>query len=150
MECTAYEHFVGIDVSETSIRQTRTFLNSNLAGEKLHLHCADFLKYPLKASSFDAIVMGEMLEHVENPKDYLKKIASVAKKNAYICVTTCINAPSIDHIYLFKNLGELEDIFSQSGIRIKEQCILPYVDKTLEECIEQWLTINVGYVLEKQ
>ena len=150
MERTLYNNFAGIDLSETSIRQTQALLNIKRHGKNLQLHCADFLKFPLKPSSFDAIVMGEMLEHVENPQDFLKKIVLIAKNDTYIFITTCINAPAIDHIYQFKHLKQLEDIFSQCGLAIKEQCILPYVGKTLEECAEHFLTINVGYVLEKK
>ena len=147
---TAYTNFVGIDLSETSIQQTKTLANSRMHEKNIQLHCCDFLQIPLNESRFDAIVMGEMLEHVENPKDFLKKIASIAKPNAYIYITTCINGPAIDHIYQFKDLEEIELLFNQSGLSIKEQCILPYVDKTLEECINNYLPINVGYVLEKK
>jgi len=55
-----------------------------------------------------------------------------------------------DHIYLFKDTKQIEDLFSDCGLRIKQQCILPYVGKTLEECVDRLLAINVGYVLEKK
>ncbi len=150
IERASYTDFVGIDISETSIRQTGKLLEMKGYRKNVQLNCADFIKFPLKPSCFDAIVMGEMLEHVENPHDFLKKIALIAKNNAYIFVTTCINAPILDHIYLFKDLKQLEDMFNHCGLTIKEQCILPYLDKTVEECLEQFLTINVGYVLEKK
>jgi len=150
MERTAYANFVAIDLSKTSIRQTKSLVNLKNTGKKIQLHCADFLQFPLSSSSFDAIIMGEVLEHVENPQDFLKKIATLAKSNAYIFITTCINAPMTDHIYLFKNRAQLEKLFSDCGLRIKEQLILPYVGKTLKECTEQLLAINVGYVLEKK
>ena len=150
IENTVYSNFTGIDLSETSIRQTKALNNINSTGKPVRLYCVDFLHFPLKASHFDAIVMGEMLEHVENPDDFLKKIAIIAKKKAYIFITTCINAPIIDHIYLFKDTKQIEDLFSDCGFNIKKQCLLPYSGKTLEECIERLLTINVGYVLEKK
>jgi len=74
----------------------------------------------------------------------------IAKKNAYIFITTCINAPAIDHIYQFKDTKQVEDMFSDCGLRIKKQRILPYVGKTLEESMNLFLTINVGYILEKK
>ncbi|AHE68146.1 class I SAM-dependent methyltransferase [Legionella oakridgensis] len=150
LNLSAYTHFIGIDLSETSIQQTNALANWKPHEKNIQLHCTDFFNAPLEESHFDAIVMGEMLEHVENPQDYLKKIASIAKPEAYIFLTTCINAPAIDHIYQFKNLQELDTLFTQSGLNIKKQCILPYVDKTLEECINNYLAINVGYVLEKK
>lgn len=150
MTRTAYRNFIGVDLSETSIRQTKIMTDKHTQGKNIQLHCADFLKFPLKTSNFDAIVMGEMLEHVENPQDFLKKIAELAKENAYIFITTCINAPAIDHIYHFENQAQLEALFSECGLRIKAQRILPYSGKTLAECERHLLAINVGYILEKK
>lgn len=148
-QLTDYDDFIGIDLSDTSIEQTR-ILVSQYTEKKIQLHCVDFMHYPLPESSYDAIVMGEVLEHVENPKALLKKIVLLAKKNAYIFVTTCINAPITDHIYQFDSVEQLQELFSQCNLSIKEQCILPYLNKTLDECKEQGLAINVGYVLEKK
>lgn len=148
LERSSYNTFVGIDLSATSIRQTQ-LLSSN-SKKVVQLHCADFLTFPCPQEHFDAIVMGELLEHVENPQEFLNKVSLIAKNNAYIFVTTCLNAPELDHIYLFSDLTQLEDLFSHCGLRIKESCIIPYLDKSLEESIEQFLTISVGYVLEKK
>ncbi len=150
MALTKYTNFTGVDFSETSIKQTKALVEMNKKGNNLFFHCVDFLQFPLKLSGFDAIVMGEMLEHVENPQDFLKKIVLIAKKHAYIFISTCINAPAIDHIYHFKDTKQLENLFSDCGLRIKKQIILPYVGKTLEESIVGLLTINVGYILEKK
>lgn len=147
---TAYDNFMGIDLSETSIRQTKTIVGLNDRKKNISFQCVNFLQFPLPPSAFDAIVMGEMLEHVENPQDFLKKIAAIAKKNAYIFITTCINAPLTDHIYLFKDTKQVEDLFMDCGLGIKHKCILPYVGKTLEESVERRLAINVGYVLDKK
>ena len=147
---TAYDNFMGIDLSETSIRQTKALVDRHDKIKNIDLRCVNFLEFSLKTSAFDAIVMGEMLEHVENPQDFLKKIAMIAKKNAYIFITTCINAPLTDHIYLFKDTQQIEALFSECDLRIKHECILPYLGKTLEESAERRLAINVGYVLEKK
>ena len=150
VDLTDYDQCIGIDLSETSIRQTKALVDSKHSGKCIHLHCMDFLQFPLNTADYDAIVMGEMLEHVENPQDFLKKIAVIAKKDAYIFITTCINAPAIDHIYHFKDTTQIEAVFSDCGLCIKKQCILPYVGKTVKECIDRLLPINVGYVLEKK
>lgn len=147
---THYDNFTGIDISETSIGQTQKLVESKQYKKDIQLYCADFLNIALAPASFDAIIMGEMLEHVENPAEYLKKVVSIAKDDAYIFISTCINAPLIDHIYLFNNERELHDLFAQCGLGIKEQCVLPYLDKTLDECVKEFLAINIGYVLEKK
>ncbi|MGL5741037.1 MAG: class I SAM-dependent methyltransferase [Legionella sp.] len=147
---SAYTHFVAIDLSETSINQTKALVDQKNFAKKTKLYCADFLQFPEGTSTYDAIVMGEVLEHVENPQMLLRKIAALAHSTTYIFVTTCINAPMIDHIYLFRDPKEIETLFSDCGLAIKEQCMIPYVGKTLEECTKHFLAINVGYVLEKK
>jgi 2-polyprenyl-3-methyl-5-hydroxy-6-metoxy-1,4-benzoquinol methylase len=93
--------------------------------------------------------MGEVLEHVEKPDVFLRRIAELAKDDAYVFVTTCINAPTVDHIYLWRTTDELEEMITANGLKIVEPLRLPYEGKTLEESREQNLPINVAYVLAK-
>lgn len=151
MQRSAYRNFTGVDISETSIAQTRALIE-HFGGERqdLDLVCTDFLDSDLPEHGFDAVVMGEVLEHVEQPDLFLRQIARLAKKDAYIFVTTCINAPAVDHIFLFKTPEQLENLFADCGLHIKSQLIRPYEGKTLEESLQQRLAINVAYVLEKK
>ena len=77
--------------------------------------------------------MGEVLEHVEQPEVFLRRIAELAKDDGYIFITTCINAPAVDHIYLWRTTDELEDMITASGLSIVEPLRLPYEGKSLEE-----------------
>ena len=150
MERSSYDNFTGVDISETSIAQTRALIEHlGKARKGYDLACMDFLQCDLKDKSFDAVVMGEVLEHVERPDLFLKQIARIAADDAYIFVTTCINAPAVDHIFLFKDPQQLEKLFADCGLRIKNQLIKPYEGKTLQESLDQYLAINVAYVLEK-
>jgi 2-polyprenyl-3-methyl-5-hydroxy-6-metoxy-1,4-benzoquinol methylase len=151
MERSAYTKFTGVDISETSIAQTQALLD-HFCGEKkdFGLVCMDFLACDLPEQGFDAVVMGEVLEHVEQPERFLRQIVRLAKKDAHIFVTTCINAPAVDHIYLFKTSEQLEQMFSDCGLKIKNKLIKPYEGKTLEESLQQFLAINVAYVLERK
>ncbi|MDF3025269.1 MAG: methyltransferase domain protein [Alphaproteobacteria bacterium] len=151
MEESKFDTFTGVDISETSIAQTRALIDHFGADKNsFDLLCMDFLKTDLPENGFDAVVMGEVLEHVEQPELFLKQIARLANKDAHIFVSTCINAPAVDHIYLFNNPEELAKMFDACGLRIKSQLIRPYEGKTEEESLAQLLPINVAYVLEKK
>lgn len=151
MKHSSYEDFLGIDISEASIRLTRDIVTHFCPEyrDNFNLRCLDFLDSGLETGSFDAIVAGEVIEHVERPDEFLKEIARLAKPDAWIFVTTCINAPAVDHIYLFGTPEQVDDMFRACGLRIKKSLILPYEGKTVEESLKGKLSVNVAYVLEK-
>jgi 2-polyprenyl-3-methyl-5-hydroxy-6-metoxy-1,4-benzoquinol methylase len=153
METTGYDSFTGVDISETSIGQTSALIEHYRKGKpkkNLQLKCMDFLGADLPNSEFDAVIMGEVLEHVEQPDAFMKRICAVAKKDAYIFITTCIDAPVKDHIYLFENTKQIADLFDRCGLSIKAELFLPYEGKTLEESFAKRLPVSVAYVLQKK
>ncbi len=149
---SSFDDFIGIDISEASIKQTQAiidYFHPDLKN-RFQLELTDFLVADqLEAESFDAIVMGEVLEHVEQPEYFLLRIAELAKSDSYIFISTCINAPAVDHIYLWRNTDELEEMIRGSGLNIRNHLRLPYEGKSLHESIKGGLAVNVAYVLEK-
>ena len=143
-------HIKAVDISATSLAQTRAVLEHFHPGSssQVTLQESDFLDAGgLPAASFDILVMGEVLEHVEQPQLFLERLRALAAPNAHIFITTCINAPAIDHIYLWRTLDDLEDMIRASGLNIQQHLYLPYEGKTLDEALEAKLAINVAYVL---
>ena len=150
MELGSFDEFLGIDLSAASVAQTQSIVDHFHPGAPARVELQDFLEADgLVPGSFDAIVMGEVLEHVEAPEVFLRRIAELARNDAYIFVTTCINAPAVDHIYLWRTTDELERMITDSGLSIVEPLRLPYEGKSLEESRAQDLPINVAYVLTK-
>jgi 2-polyprenyl-3-methyl-5-hydroxy-6-metoxy-1,4-benzoquinol methylase len=150
MEHSTFSKFLGVDISATSIAQTRAMLDyfNPAPDANLSLSVQDFHETELPAGSCDAIVMGEVLEHVEDPASFLTKIRELAADDAHIFVTTCVNAPQIDHIYLFRKLEDIIELIESQGLKVVSQKPVPYEGKTLEQCIKQALPINVAYVLQ--
>lgn len=153
MNQCSFDSYLGVDISETSIGQTREMVQYYRQGKpekNFELKCMDFLSTDLPPGSFDAIIMGEVLEHVEQPEKFMKQIHRLAKEDAYIFITTCVDAPVVDHIYLFENTKQIADLFTRCGLKIKEELFLAYEGKTLEESFAQRLPVSVAYVLQKQ
>ena len=151
MRLSAYTVFEGLDLSPTSVALTDNLLGSGHFGEfNNYTVCQkDFLADDHLRDSYDAIVMGEVLEHVESPSSFLKKIHALSHGETFIFITTPINAPAIDHIYLFDSLQSVEQIVSQSGLRIAHCLRVPYPGCSLEQSEQQSLPINVAMVLAK-
>ena len=152
LRLSAYDNFTGIDISPTSIDLTRRLIGRAVPDrqDEVLLLQEDFLRWEPAGAPFDAIVMGEVLEHVEDPAAFLAQISAMSGPDTYIHVTTCINAPAIDHIYLFRHSDEIEAMISATGLCVLDSYLGPHHGTTVEKCIEHDLPINIAYVLGLQ
>jgi 2-polyprenyl-3-methyl-5-hydroxy-6-metoxy-1,4-benzoquinol methylase len=150
MQACKYDRFLGVDISPTSVALTKSILGSKHFGnfKSYEIKECDFLNWN-SDEKFDAVVMGEVLEHVERPQSFLEKIADLTDENSHIHITTCINSPAIDHIYLFENAQQVTDIVQSSGLVVKKQLLVPYQGTTIEQSEKELLPINIALILGK-
>lgn len=89
---------IGIDISNNSIRKARkAYSNKNV-----RFICGDAIKYDFK-TTFDVIILSNVLEHIENRVDFLLKIKPLSKK-------ILVRVPMIDRDWLTlykKSIGAL-------------------------------------------
>jgi hypothetical protein len=151
MQVSQYDQFLGIDISPTSVAITQEILSSHYFGEfsNYKIKECDFLAWESN-DKYDAVVMGEVLEHVEKPQQFLEKIATMIYPSSHVHITTCINSPAIDHIYLFENEEQVANMVEASGFYIKKQLLIPYHSTTLEQSVQEKLPINIALILGKQ
>jgi 2-polyprenyl-3-methyl-5-hydroxy-6-metoxy-1,4-benzoquinol methylase len=156
-ELGSFARMVGVDVSPTSVALSKDIMQyyGVETDADIQIQQADFLQYaPLEIAAgrdaFSCIVMGEVLEHVENPGAFLRKIRELSDADTHIYVTTCTNAPAVDHIFLFSTLAEVEALAGDNGLTITDRFVAPYAGKSVAECDANRLPVNVAYVLRKQ
>lgn len=151
MRKSRYWRFEGIDVSPTSVEMSRALLGSGFFGEfdGWDVVEQDFFASDMDSGGYSAVVMGEVLEHVEDPGQFLTRINTVSADDAFIFITTPINAPAIDHIYLFDSVESIEDLVIQAGLKVSDSLLVPYPGLSVEESVAQKLPVNVAMVLSK-
>jgi len=138
-----------IDISATSIQITKSIIN-HFYGKTSNIHflIADFLDVEFQ-KKFDFIAMGEVIEHVPNPKEFLIKLKSMLSVNGKGFVSTCVNCPTIDHVYHFKNIEEIQRMVISSGLKINKELVLPTENMPMEDIVRKKIAINYCALVSK-
>ncbi len=108
----------------------------------------DAQRMPVKGKSFDTILAGELIEHLEAPPAFLEECGRVLKKSGTLIITTpnrdsLLNrlfksyyAPA--HLSLF-NEKELRTLLENKGFRIIKYALFPYTAESSEGSRHMWL-----------
>jgi cyclopropane fatty-acyl-phospholipid synthase-like methyltransferase len=99
-------------------------------------------------SGFDFIIMGEVLEHVNNAPDFMLRTKKLLNRGGSIYLSTCANSPALDHVYHFKSADEIRDLITSHGFRIVKDLALPAEDVPQERWASELTTINYCALLE--
>lgn len=75
----------GIDIDQPALIDAAKFIGDR----SVKLILADGSKIPFPGSSFDKVVMSEVIEHVEDEEAVLKEVFRVLKKGGVLSLTTC-------------------------------------------------------------
>lgn len=142
-----FEKYCACDISKTSVAGSNKFLKFRNLADRCMVEEKDFFEY--NSEEFDCIVMGEVLEHVEQPLLMLKKIYGLLHKEGKAFITTVINAPTLDHIFLFGNIEQVLNLANETGFRIVDYMCSTEGDIPLEKAIKRKQAINVAMILEK-
>lgn len=106
-----------VDISETSLQMTEKIIGHD--GLKIHYYKKDIFEYE-DTSKYDFIVLGEVIEHLDDPKSILRKLAQLLDKDGLLWVTTPTNSPALDHVYLFHTKQDVIDLIEDSGLEISD------------------------------
>jgi ubiquinone/menaquinone biosynthesis C-methylase UbiE len=109
-------HFELIDISATSMELARA-MSPN---DRIQYHLCDVYDFPTDRK-YDFVVAGELLEHLEEPRKLLARIRAMLTPLGRAFLTTPVNAPTVDHIYLFNHAGEIREMFRSEGFLIESE-----------------------------
>lgn len=75
-------HALGLEISQTAVNQAIDNFGD-------YYICADLFEYAkIHAASFDIVILTEVIEHVENPIDFIAAIHKLLKLGGYAIITT--------------------------------------------------------------
>ena len=138
----------GWDISAQSIKHTSRVLEQFNLNKKVTLEQRNI--YDERPDNFfDALVLSEILEHLETPDLALKNMANQLRSGGLIFVNFPINSPAPDHIYLLKTIEEVVSLVRGSGYKVLETQAFPMTGYNLERAISSKVTISVVVIAEK-
>jgi 2-polyprenyl-3-methyl-5-hydroxy-6-metoxy-1,4-benzoquinol methylase len=111
----------GYDLSEHAVGFARRVLRAN--GGRARFEVRDVFDIP-DTACYDAIVCGELLEHLEDPYALLDKLSRILAPGGRLFLTTAIFAYSPDHIWLFRNAREVREMLGKR-FSIENELVLP-------------------------
>lgn len=143
-----FKSYTAVDISETSLQITKNIVDSYQINRNISYILKNIFDFD-DSQKYDFVVMCEVLEHLESPVEILKKINSLLSSDGKAFFTTCANCPMVDHIYLYKNIEDIEQMLQDCGFNILEKVIAPSANLTLEEAINLKASITYGALVKK-
>ncbi|WND01709.1 methyltransferase domain-containing protein [Temperatibacter marinus] len=117
-------HSTLVDLSPSSIDYATNVLKKG-GVKKTQYETHELSIYALKEDKkYPFIFCGELLEHLEDPENLLKKLQSLLDTEGTLILTTAIFAAAIDHIYLFTSAEEVTEMLSRY-FHVEDELILP-------------------------
>lgn len=81
---------LGMDISFTRLKRVKKRIRGSI------VFLGDLFKLPIKEDSFDVVILGEVIEHLEKPEVVLREVHRVLKPSGYIILDTPSQSNLID------------------------------------------------------
>ncbi len=109
-------HIIGIDINAASVEyaQQQLDLESDEVQSRIEFRHADFNTESIKEKNFDTVFIGEVVEHLREPKPFVAKATNRLKDSGRLVMTTPHGfLPHHDHYHAF-GLDEFLDLLPDS------------------------------------
>ncbi|RYD86012.1 MAG: class I SAM-dependent methyltransferase [Verrucomicrobiaceae bacterium] len=130
------------DVSAESVDQTRAAMETVGVKRSLNISQRNVLTAGDYADRFDAIVISEVLEHMEDPIAALKALRTVIAEDGELLVNVPVNSPAPDHIYLLRLPEEAVRLVEAGGFEVIDHTPYPMTGYSLDQAVKDRATIS--------
>lgn len=114
---------VGYDVSPAVKRFAESHLGSFGLNARYSIRLQDVLAGAGEPCTW--LVCVELLEHMEDPSQLLAALRRLLQAGGRAFITTALNAPSADHIYLYRDSIEVAGQLEQAGFGVEQSFTAP-------------------------
>lgn len=141
----------GWDVSAASLESTRHALSQLGVQRPVSLVVQDIFApgQDLADNAFDAVVLSEVLEHLEEPDRAMQALFKLCRPGGTVWINVPANSPAPDHLVLLKHPDEAVGYVSRAGFDVFDRASFAGVGVTMERALKQALTISCVVVGRK-
>ncbi len=139
---------IAVDISPASLDITKSIIQLAMPDREVEYYNEDMLKLELD-NQCSFITMGEVIEHVYEPDLLLTKACRLLSSDGKAFISTCVDAPMVDHLYHFTSVDHIRSMLSDCGFSIIEERILPVEDLPMNEIVARKITINYCAMVSK-
>lgn len=87
----------------------------------------------LETGQADAVICGELLEHVDDPRKLLGKLRSSMNPGARAFMTGAINSAQEDHLTLFSSAEQVQELVAEAGFSVVDSVKLVHPNRAHEK-----------------
>lgn len=113
---------VGLDISPSSKKFTEIQIKSFGLEYRYQVDLRD-VTVELIEPKTDWLICIEVLEHLENPVDFLRALRRSMAPGAHAFITAAINAAHADHIYLYRNADDVLIQLQEAGFSLEQSFV---------------------------
>jgi 2-polyprenyl-3-methyl-5-hydroxy-6-metoxy-1,4-benzoquinol methylase len=130
------------DVSPESIEKTKAAVNKLGLNRDVSLKVQDIFADPPKVRGYDSIVLSEVLEHLERPREALEQIKPLLAPGGRLFINMPVNSPAPDHLFLLRSPEAVVEFVATCGYNIERSQFEPQTNMTLEQARRTQSTIS--------
>ena len=122
---------VGYDISSHSLSFTERVVRAFGFADRYRTEVRDILADTPATADF--VICQEVLEHLENPAEFVRTLFDMTKPGGCAYISAAINAGHVDHIYLYRSPDEVLRHLTDAGfVTIDSKAEYAYGGKPLE------------------
>jgi SAM-dependent methyltransferase len=113
---------IGLDISPSSKAFTEAQVRALNLADRYHVELRDVTNTPMDPQA-DWLVCVEVLEHLDDPVDFLRGLRRNMAPGGRAFITAAVNAAHADHIYLYRNASEVLSHLVEAGFTLEQSFV---------------------------